>query len=209
MMGVEVGSCVSGDGGQGGDVHRDQLLEQLAEYGLRHPDEAGVVGRFVEFVRDEVGCFERSLERGHVTGSAWVVNGDGSEVLLTHHRKLDRWLQLGGHADGVSDVLAVAMTEAREESGLGDFTQVGEGIFDLDIHPIPARVGEAEHLHYDVRYVLRAGGCTEYTVSDESHDLRWVRAGEVEGLTGEESMMRMVRKWEGLKVLPRRGLGRG
>ncbi|MGJ8634551.1 MAG: NUDIX hydrolase [Luteolibacter sp.] len=134
---------------------------------------------------------------GHITGSAWVVSEDGSEVLLTHHRKLGCWLQLGGHADGESDVFAVALKEAEEESGLKSFRAVGEGIFDLDIHPIPARKNEPEHLHYDIRYVLRAEGSHDYVVSDESHDLRWVKPEEVKHLTTEPSMMRMVEKWLG------------
>jgi 8-oxo-dGTP pyrophosphatase MutT (NUDIX family) len=175
-------------------MHRQPLLDQLADYAARHPEEAETVGRFIEFIRAEQDCFERSLAAGHVTGSAWIVNADGSQVLLTHHRKLDRWLQLGGHADGDPDVFAVALKEAREESGLNDFEALLDGIFDLDIHPIPARKSDPEHLHYDVRYLLRATGATDYIVSDESHDLRWVPLDQVPGLTTEESMSRMVRK---------------
>ena len=179
-------------------MHRQPLLDQLADYAAKYPDEAETVARFIDFVRSEGDCFERSLAVGHVTGSAWIVNADGSQVLLTHHRKLDRWLQLGGHADGDPDVFAVAMKEAREESGLNDFEPVGDGIFDLDIHPIPARKSDPEHLHYDVRYLLRATGATDYIVSDESHDLRWVPLDEVTTLTTEDSMTRMVRKTPGL-----------
>lgn len=175
-------------------MHRQPLLDQLADYAAKHPDEAETVTRFIDFVRSETDCFERSLAIGHVTGSAWIVNADGSQVLLTHHRKLDRWLQLGGHADGDPDVFAVALKEAREESGLSDFEAVRDGIFDLDIHPIPARKSDPEHLHYDVRYLLRATGATDYIVSDESHDLRWVPLDEVPSLTTEDSMTRMVRK---------------
>ncbi len=180
-------------------MHREPLIELLEEYGKRHPEEGGVIGGFLDFVRSEPQCFERTLAKGHITGSAWIVSEDGGEVLLTHHRKLDRWLQLGGHADGDADVLAVALKEAREESGLEDFEPLGGGIFDLDIHPIPARKDEPEHLHYDVRFVLRATGPTAYTVSEESHDLRWVRLEEVVGLTEEKSMLRMVRKWAALR----------
>ncbi len=175
-------------------VHRQSLLDQLSEYASRHPDEADVIREFTNFVNSESCCFERSLAAGHITGSAWVVNATCCEVLLTHHRKLDRWLQLGGHADGESDVLGVAMKEAEEESGLTDFTQVGDGIFDIDIHLIPERKGEPAHFHYDVRYVLRANGCLDFTVSEESHDLRWVKLEEVKTLTTESSMMRMVVK---------------
>lgn len=179
-------------------MHRQPLLDQLADYAAKYPDEAETVARFIDFVRTEGDCFERSLTIGHVTGSAWIVSADSSQVLLTHHRKLDRWLQLGGHADGDPDVFAVALKEACEESGLSDFEAVGEGIFDLDIHPIPARKSDPEHLHYDVRYLLRATGATDYVVSDESHDLRWVPLDEVTTLTTEDSMTRMVRKTAGL-----------
>ncbi len=177
-------------------MHRQPLLDQLARYAYSHPGEAETVALFVGFVRENPDCFERTLAIGHITGSAWIVSADGSETLLTHHRKLNRWLQLGGHADGDPDVPAVAMREAREESGLVDFAPVTGEIFDLDIHPIPARRDEPEHLHYDVRYVLRATGPTDFTVSEESHDLRWVPIGGVAALTAEESMLRMVRKWQ-------------
>ena len=178
-------------------MHRQSLIDQLNEYAVRYPAEE-VVNSFLKFVRDELDCFNRQLSSGHITGSAWVLNRDGSEVLLTHHRKLDCWLQLGGHADGESEVLAVAIKEAEEESGLTGFTHIGPGIFDIDIHAIPARKNEPEHLHYDVRYVLRVDGSTEYTVSDESHDLRWVKPDDVKTLTSEESMARMVSKWKAM-----------
>lgn len=176
-------------------MHRQPLLEQLAAYRSQHPDEDAVTQRFMAFVSSEPDCFERSLAIGHITGSAWIVSPDGREILLTHHRKLNRWLQLGGHADGDPDVTAVALKEAREESGLHDFEPVGSGIFDLDIHPIPARGSDPEHLHYDVRYILRAIGDTTFTVSEESHDLRWVPFNEIHTLTTEDSMLRMARKW--------------
>jgi 8-oxo-dGTP pyrophosphatase MutT (NUDIX family) len=177
-------------------MHRQPLLDQLAAYQAAHPAEAETVEQFIGFVRSQPECFERTLAIGHITGSAWIVTPDGSEVLLTHHRKLDRWLQLGGHADGDPDVIAVALKEAQEESGLEEFELLGSGIFDLDIHPIPARKNEPEHLHYDVRYIFRATGHTDFTVSEESHDLRWVPIDEVQTLTTEESMLRMVRKWQ-------------
>jgi 8-oxo-dGTP pyrophosphatase MutT (NUDIX family) len=180
-------------------MHRQPLLDQLAAYARENPAESECIGRFVEFVTRHGDCFERSLAIGHITGSAWIVSNDGGEILLTHHRKLDCWLQLGGHADGDPDVVAVALREAREESGLEDFVLLGNGIFDLDIHPIPARKNEPGHLHYDVRYIFRATGDTCFTVSEESHDLRWVPVAGVQDLTTEESMLRMVRKWQSLQ----------
>lgn len=176
-------------------VHRQPLLDQLLTYRSRHPEEAETVDRFIAFVREQPRCFERSLAMGHVTGSAWIVDGEGTRVLLTHHRKLDCWLQLGGHADGDPDVGAVALREAQEESGIADFLPEDDGIFDLDIHPIPARGEVPGHDHYDVRYVLRVEGRPMYVVSEESHDLQWVSADGIDAYSTEESMLRMARKW--------------
>ena len=176
-------------------MHRQPLLEQLAAYRESHPSELETIESFIAFVERCPDCFERSLLEGHITGSAWIVEPEGSRVLLTHHRKLDCWLQLGWHADGEADVLAVAMKEACEESGLTDFEVADAAIFDLDIHRIPERKGVPEHWHYDIRYVLRATGSTAYTVSEESHDLRWVTLDELPALTTDESMLRMREKW--------------
>jgi hypothetical protein len=124
------------------------------------PTESATVDAFERFVRTHADCFERTCAPGHITGSAWILSSDRRRVLLTHHRKLGRWLQLGGHADGDPDPLRVAMREAREDSdwctssrsGLG-----GESVpLDLDIHRIPARGDEPAHLHHDVRYLLVA-----------------------------------------------------
>jgi len=175
-------------------VQRQPLIDHLLNYHRDHPVESRTINRFMDFVKQEAGCFERSTISGHVTASAWILSPDGERVLLTHHRKLDRWLQLGGHADGDPDVLSVAYKEAREESGIDHFEQVLPGIFDLDIHVIPARKNEPEHFHYDVRYLFRVSGSTDYIVSAESHDLRWVGLDKVASLTTEESMLRMVAK---------------
>lgn len=175
-------------------MSREILLQQISDYRSRHPGEATVADRFTAFITSNPGCFERSLAIGHLTGSAWIVNRDASLILLTHHRKLNRWLQLGGHADGDPDISAVALREAREESGLESFELLTDGIFDLDIHPIPARGDTPEHLHYDIRYLLRANCGGDYIVSEESHDLRWVAPADLPHLTSEPSMLRMLGK---------------
>lgn len=176
-------------------MHRQKLLRLIEGYSARHPEEAAVVGEFREFVQTHENCFERSLEVGHITGSAWIVDQSGERTLLTHHRKLDLWLQLGGHADGEPDPHKVAMTEAEEESGLVDLGFVSESIFDLDIHTIPARKNEPEHLHLDVRFAIRHTGDGVYQVSEESHDLAWVPVAEIESFTEDKSVCRMAKKW--------------
>ncbi len=176
-------------------MHREPLLQALEQYHRHYPDEAGLVERFLHFVRSHADCFERALHLGHVTGSAWVVNAPGTHVLLTHHRKLNMWVQLGGHADGDADVRRVAQREAEEESGLTQLAPVTGGIFDVDIHDIPARGEDPEHFHYDVRYAFRATGSDRFTVSEESHALAWIPVDEMAAYTDEESMHRMARKW--------------
>ncbi|MEO5625119.1 MAG: NUDIX hydrolase [Dokdonella sp.] len=132
---------------------------------------------------------------GHLTGSAWLVSADGQRALLTHHRKLDRWLQPGGHADGDPDLARVALREAEEESGLHDL-EVESAIFDIDRHRIPAHGDEPEHWHYDVRYVVRATASEQFEVSDESHALAWRDIVELaaDGAV-DDSVSRMSRKW--------------
>jgi 8-oxo-dGTP pyrophosphatase MutT (NUDIX family) len=176
-------------------MHQDPLIRQLMDYCNCWPDEAQVAARFIEFLSANPDAFDRSLQTGHVTGSAWLVDASGLRVLLTHHKKLNKWIQLGGHADGDGDVLRVAMREAHEESGLRSIQPVSTQIFDIDVHRIPARPIEPEHLHWDVRYALRSTGTEPPSLSDESHDLRWVEIANLNRITQEKSMLRMAEKW--------------
>ena len=180
-------------------MQREHVIQQLRAYGARWADEANTVQRFVDFISSHPDCFERTLQIGHVTGSAWVVNREGTHVLLTHHKKLNRWLQLGGHADGDPDVFRVAQREVLEESGLEDVVPVMPGIFDIDVHPIPARGTEPQHDHYDIRYAMQVRGEEAYTVSEESHDLDWIAIESLASVTRETSMLRMATKWVGMR----------
>lgn len=179
-------------------MHRRPLLNLLAAYEPVGEDDRAARDRIATFVERSPDCFERSLLEGHVTGSAWIVDASASRCLLTHHRKLERWLQLGGHADGETDVLGVAMREAREESGLVSLRVVTPAIFDCDVHLIPARKSEPEHWHYDVRFLLEADADEPLIVSEESKELAWVALDEVAPLSGDASVMRMVAKARGL-----------
>lgn len=176
-------------------MHRQSLLRLLADYRRQRALEVAATDELTEFVQANKDCFERSMPCGHVTGSAWLVSEDGTSVLLTHHKKLDRWLQLGGHADGDSDMLNVALREAEEESGLSDIELARPGIFDIDIHSIPARKSEPEHFHYDVRFAFRAAGDQRFVVSGESNHLAWVPIVGLSKVVSDHSMLRMADKW--------------
>ena len=113
------------------------LASALAEYAQRWPDERATVGLFEELRGDAANPYVRERLAGHFTASCWLVDRSGERTLLTHHRKLGMWLQLGGHADGERDLQVVALKEAEEESGLRGLS-IAAGIFDLDRHWIPA-----------------------------------------------------------------------
>ena len=167
----------------------------LAEYATRWPDEAATVALFGELLGDAENPFLRERLAGHFTASCWLVDAGGERALLTHHKKLGLWLQLGGHADGERDLRIAALKEAEEESGLTGL-HIEDGIFDLDRHRIPEHKGVPEHWHYDVRYVVRASDNETYIVSDESHDLAWRNIAELAvDEAADASVQRMARKW--------------
>jgi 8-oxo-dGTP pyrophosphatase MutT (NUDIX family) len=175
---------------------RDRVLAMLRAHASQSLDahEAAMVAEMICFVETHADCFLRSCTPGHLTGSAWIVSPDRKRTLLTHHHKLDKWLQLGGHADGEADLLAVALREAREESGLTRLCAVGAVPFDVDRHWIPARKGEPGHYHHDVRFMIEADPDEPLMISNESKDLAWVEIARVTSLNPEESMAQMVRK---------------
>jgi 8-oxo-dGTP pyrophosphatase MutT (NUDIX family) len=152
------------------------------------------VERFLALFEAWPACLFRDHMPGHLTASGWVVHPDTDATLLTHHWKLDKWLQLGGHADGDPDPVAVAAREVLEESGL-TVSPDGAEIFDLDVHLIPPHRGVPEHYHYDLRYLFLVDERTAPVVSEESHDVAWVELRRLEAFTTEPSMLRMRSKW--------------
>ncbi len=179
--------------------HRQPLLDMLDRYVERFPGEEPMCERVRELVTAHEDCFERSCVPGHVTASAFILSPDREKVLLTHHKKLDLWLQLGGHADGDTYVADVALREAQEESGMEGFDIVtpgdGEPLpLDVDVHVIPAHGDEPQHEHHDIRFLLVAWPEEEITVSDESHDVQWVDWNDLEDYTSEVSILRMADK---------------
>ncbi len=143
---------------------------------------------------------------GHLTASAVVIHPDGRNVLMTHHAKLGRWLQLGGHVESSDrDMLAAALREGREESGIIDLRPDSEDVFDVDVHLIPllAAKNEPEHLHFDVRFLFHAHD-GELVISKESNDLRWFTLDEALAVASDDSLARMVRKLKSSQVSPSR-----
>jgi 8-oxo-dGTP pyrophosphatase MutT (NUDIX family) len=178
-------------------MHRRAVLKLLRAHAARvsDPHEAAMTAETLCFVETEPDCLLRSCAPGHLTGSAWIVDSAREHTLLTHHVKLNKWLQLGGHADDDGDLAAVAVREAGEESGLTKLRLTSTGIFDLDRHWIPERKTEPAHWHYDLRFMIEADPAEPLVrAANESKELAWVSLAEVARLNAEESMARMVRK---------------
>lgn len=179
---------------------REALIALLERYEKRYPEERETLDRIRALLSNREDAFERTcFEPGHITSSAWIVSRESGAALFTHHRKLDRWLQLGGHADGETDVLFAAMREAEEESGLAGFRALplegGPEILDVDVHEIPARADEPAHEHHDIRFLLEVSEDQPIVrAKRESKEIRWFTPQEVAAQFDEESILRMARK---------------
>lgn len=172
----------------------------------QHKPMAGREAKSLEKIKafiasDRDNLFSRTNLEGHITASAWVVNPEMTKTVLVHHKKLNKWVQPGGHADGSDDILGMARQEVWEETGLKN-TELGyDGIFDVDAHAIPEaqKNGKTEpaHTHYDVRYLFVADGDEDVVISDESNDVKWVPLDMAQELNPE--MGRMITKTANLR----------
>jgi 8-oxo-dGTP pyrophosphatase MutT (NUDIX family) len=177
---------------------KQALLEGL----LRHPpadeEEARDRDAICDFVRRHENPFDRAIPEGHLTGSAIIVSADGEGTLLLHHRKLDRWLQPGGHADpGEATGEAVALREALEETSLPGLVLHPRAPrpLDVDVHDIPARGPEPAHEHLDLRYlVLAPAGARPSPALAEMRDLRFFAWEETRGLDLDAGLRRALGK---------------
>jgi 8-oxo-dGTP pyrophosphatase MutT (NUDIX family) len=182
-------------------MDRLSLRSNLEKYRTPFEEEKSFINDFINLTYDHSAFIRERLE-GHFTGSAWIVNKLRTHALMTHHKKLNRWLQLGGHADGKENLLEVALEEAREESGLSSLRIVDAGIFDIDRHIIPQKAEIPEHFHYDVRFLIEAEMNEPLVISEESNDLAWIPFDAIEDLVGaNSSILRMLEKTSRSEIL--------
>ena len=160
--------------------------------------EAQDLERIRSFVRRHADPFDRRIAEGHLTASALVLGADGCGVLLLHHRKLERWLQPGGHADpGERDGASIALREAYEETGIEGLCLHPDAPqpMDVDVHDIPARGAEPAHQHLDLRYLVVApSGAETMRAEAEASDLRWFEWSELAALELDPGLRRALRK---------------
>ena len=134
---------------------------------------------------------------GHVTASGFVLSPDKHSVLMIFHNKLQRWLQPGGHLEQEdTSLLEAVQREVREETGIEGTELLKEGIFDIDIHEIPARKNNPAHLHYDIRLLLQAH-TFDVVTTDEAPEVTWIDLGHAREQFDEPSLARPIYKvWD-------------
>lgn len=145
--------------------------------------------RILEIIDSRPDVLERTCRPGHLTGSALVLDATGARTCLLLHRKLGRWLQPGGHADGDANMAAVALREATEETGIQGL-RVDPVPVDLDVHEVDPPAEDA-HLHLDVRFLVVAPPGSEPVGNHESTALGWFTPTEMAGLDPDVGMVRL------------------
>ncbi|HEU4522119.1 MAG TPA: NUDIX domain-containing protein [Thermoanaerobaculia bacterium] len=175
----------------------EALLQELERY--EPADEAERVHRreLIELLSTSADPFSRDdFTPGHVTASAFIVD-DAARLLLHHHRRLGRWLQMGGHVEPGETPAGAALREGMEESGLRDLRLIG--LIDLDVHVIPEGRGEPAHRHFDVRYLARTEAPASIAIdAAESVELKWTGLEEAASLMGSAESLRVIRKITGV-----------
>lgn len=177
------------------NVRTAELLDSVRAH---HPADARERGHHTSFLlllTTAADPFSRGgYNPGHVTAGVFIVDGEG-RLLLHHHRRLDRWLQMGGHIEEGESAREAALREGREESGLTDLELVGDTPLDLDVHAIPAGRGEPAHHHFDVRFLARTQSPQSIKLDEtESRELAWVNFDRAETMMNEEASSRVLRK---------------
>lgn len=145
----------------------------------------------LEYMAENPNIFLRESRLAHMTASAWIVNKERTKVLMVYHNIYNSWSWLGGHADGETDLLKVALREAREESGLRNVRPVSEDIYSLESLTVDGHMKKenyvSSHLHLNVTYLLEADEEEALSIKpDENSGVAWFGLEEAIEASTEE-----------------------
>lgn len=174
-----------------------ELLEQLSRYRPFNEEEAADLALIRHCLETEPEVFCRSNALAHMSASAWIVNRERTKVLMAYHNLYNAWSWLGGHADGDTDLLRVALKEAQEESGLAQVQPVSREIFSVEVLPVFGHwkrgAWVSSHIHLNVTYLLEADEAESLHVKpDENSGVRWFALNEASAASSEEWMREHV-----------------
>jgi len=153
--------------------------------------------KVLEICKHNLSALDRRSRPGHLTASVLVVYPIDRNILLLYHKKFQKWLQPGGHADGDPDLARVALREAVEETGI-EGLRLLEPPIDVDIHKVDPP-NEDPHEHYDLRYLVLSPSRAEPVGNNESDRLRWVSIHDFSEVQADPSLYRLADR--GLSVL--------
>ena len=173
-------------------MDRQELMESIRTYQPFNEQEEMDKSLILNWIETQDDAFSRDNTVAHITASAWVVNKDRSRVLMVYHNIYDSWSWLGGHADGETDLLAVAIREVKEEAGISGVRPVSEKIFSLESLTVDGHVKRGKyvssHLHLNVTYLLEADSEEQVFVKeDENSGVGW--------FTPEEALKKSTEPW--------------
>lgn len=171
---------------------RQQLTDAIEKYRPYNEQEEMDQPLILNWIKNEKDAFLRENKIAHITASAWVVNKDRSKVLMVYHNIYHSWSWLGGHADGETDLLSVAIREVKEEAGISNVYPVSEEIFSLESLTVDGHVKKGKyvssHLHLNVTYLLEADPKENVSVkADENSGVAW--------FSPEEALKKSTEPW--------------
>ena len=157
---------------------KENLIRQIENYPPFNEQEERDKALILGWIRNNENAFSRENAVAHITASAWVVNKDRSKVLMVYHNIYNSWSWLGGHADGETDLLSVAIREVKEEAGISNVRPVSEEIFSLESLTVDGHVKKenyvSSHLHLNITYLLEADSEEQVSVkADENSGVMW------------------------------------
>lgn len=151
---------------------RDSAIALLSDWQAPDPGQDSLRHAVLSFLLARDDACRRECVPGHITASTLVLDDPGRQVLLTLHPRLGRWVQLGGHCDDTdTDIVAAALREAVEESGVADLRLAPE-LVAVHVHPVTCSLGVPTR-HLDLQFVAHAPPDAQIALSDESLDLQW------------------------------------
>jgi 8-oxo-dGTP pyrophosphatase MutT (NUDIX family) len=178
----------------------ETLIASLQEYGNLNAQNQSKADDIIDWIT-KYGefAFQRENLDGHITGSLLIMNEKKTKVLLMFHKKLQMWLQFGGHADGEIDIQNVAIREFHEESGIDIEPTMMDDIFNVDVHDIPENRWTPPHKHLDILYLGIIPEDTPFSRQEsEVDDIRWFDLEWIEKYIGEKRMLDMI---EQIKIM--------
>ncbi len=170
-----------------------KIKKEIEKYIPYNEQEASDKKLMLEYINTFDDVLTRENKMCHFTASNWIVNKERTKILMIYHNIYNSWAWTGGHADGDSDLLHVALKEAQEETGLNNLKLLSDGIYALQILTVNSHIKRGKfissHLHLDCCFLFEASEEDELIIKqDENSGVKWIDIDEATKITKEENM---------------------